>query len=248
MNRQVEALMGMIRHAVFFFALVVSTFGADLLIESPPTRCHLIELYTSEGCSSCPPADAWLRGLKSERGLWREFVPIAFHVTYWDDLGWPDRLASPRFTQRQRDYAAAWGSGSVYTPGFVLDGREWAGRALPRVAAERVGRLSLRVSGSAVSVLFERDDRGGKDLTANLAWLGGELVSDVRAGENRGRTLRHEFVALSLHAQSMGLTAAGATASFPGPRPSAAGSLAVWIVESGRTEPIQAAGGWLRAP
>ena len=85
----------------------------------------LVELYTSEGCSSCPPAEAWLSRLVASPQLWTEIVPVAFHVDYWDNLGWRDRFASAQWTARQRTYAANWGSDSVYTPGFVRDGREW---------------------------------------------------------------------------------------------------------------------------
>ena len=81
---------------------------------------NLLELYSSEGCSSCPPAEAWLGNLRETPGLWRDFVPVAFHVNYWDRLGWPDRFASKAFTDREYVYASAWGSGTVYTPCFVL--------------------------------------------------------------------------------------------------------------------------------
>src|SRR5271163_2312476 len=92
---------------------------------SGPGRVALIELYTSEGCSSCPPADAWLGGLKDKAGLWDEFVPVQFHVNYWDNLGWKDRLATRDFTAREYAYSSAWGSSSVYTPCFVRNGLEW---------------------------------------------------------------------------------------------------------------------------
>ena len=214
--------------------------AGETVIESPPTRAHLIELYTSEGCSSCPPADAWLRGLKSERGLWREFVPVAFHVNYWDNLGWPDRLASPRFTQRQRDYAAQWRSNSVYTPGFVLDGREWSNRALPRASGEKAGVLKVRIAEDRASVSFPLD---GRKLTAHLAWLTGEVMNEVKAGENRGSKLRHDFVALSL--ESLPIDAASGAAAFTTPKPAEAKAVAAWITETGRAEPLQATGGAL---
>ena len=217
----------------------IATAG-DIVLESPATRAHLIELFTSEGCSSCPPADAWLRGLKSERGLWREFVPVAFHVNYWDHLGWPDRLASPRFTQRQRDYAALWRSNSVYTPGFVLDGREWRGRELPRASQEKAGVLRVRIAGDRASASFPA---GGKKFDAHLAWLAGDVESEVKAGENRGLKLRHDFVALSIESQP--LDPKTGTATFITPKPDGAKAVAAWIVESGRAEPVQATGGTL---
>ena len=225
--------------ALLLLSTSLATAG-DLVLESPATRVHLLELFTSEGCSSCPPAEAWLRGLRAERGLWREFVPVAFHVNYWDHLGWPDRLASPRFTQRQREYAALWRSRSVYTPGFVLDGREWRGRELPRASQEKAGVLRVRLAGDRASVSFPAD---GKKFDAHLAWLAGEVESEVKAGENRGRKLRHDFVALTLEAQP--LDPKTGTATFAIARPDGAKAVAAWIVGSGKAEPVQAAGGAL---
>lgn len=212
--------------------------AGEIVIESPATRVHLIELFTSEGCSSCPPADEWLRGLKSERGLWREFVPVAFHVNYWDNLGWPDRLAVPLFTQRQRDYAAAWRSNSVYTPGFVIDGREARARELPRTSGEKADVLKLRIAEDRASVSFPA---AGRKLTAHLAWLAGAVESDVKAGENRGRKLKHEFVALSL--ESLPFGPASGLANFTTAKPREAKAIAAWITEKGRLEPLQATGG-----
>ncbi|MBA3608983.1 MAG: DUF1223 domain-containing protein [Chthoniobacterales bacterium] len=103
--------------------------AADVALESGPMRTHLLELFTSEGCSSCPPAEAWLSKLKDDPGLWRDFVPLAFHVDYWDRLGWRDPFASKIWTARQYEYSARWKSSNVYTPGFVLDGREWRNNA-----------------------------------------------------------------------------------------------------------------------
>src|SRR3954471_14035949 len=104
--------------------LPLSSSAEEIVFESKPAQTHLIELFTSEGCSSCPPAEAWLSKLKSDPGLWKAFVPLAFHVDYWDRLGWRDPFASKEWTARQYRYAANWKGESVYTPGFVLDGVE----------------------------------------------------------------------------------------------------------------------------
>ncbi|MCB1738986.1 MAG: DUF1223 domain-containing protein, partial [Gammaproteobacteria bacterium] len=96
-------------------------------VNSGPRQVALLELFTSEGCSSCPPADRWLSGLIDDPRLWRELVPVAFHVDYWDYLGWPDRFASREFSRRQRDHARSGGLSQVYTPGVVLNGAEWRG-------------------------------------------------------------------------------------------------------------------------
>src|SRR6266567_7895599 len=116
--------------------------------ESGEARTMLVELFTSEGCSSCPPADAWINQLKESPDLWKKIVPVVFHVDYWDNLGWRDRFAKPEFTSRQRRYAAAWGGDSVYTPGFVINGKEWrgwfGGNAMP-ITSAKVGVLRVSV-------------------------------------------------------------------------------------------------------
>src|SRR5882724_9692041 len=96
-----------------------------LTFQSSQKQTTLLELYSSEGCSSCPPAETWFSRLKESPGLWKDFVPVAFHVDYWDYLGWRDPWSSKTFTDRQHAYARAWRSDSVYTPGFVLNGKEW---------------------------------------------------------------------------------------------------------------------------
>src|SRR5437867_5566462 len=120
-RRVIAAVMMVIWVAAgYIFASEPKTF------ESGDTQSSLIELFTSEGCSSCPPAERWLSALKSRSDLWKKAVPVAFHVDYWDHLGWRDRFAKPEFTSRQQRYAAAWGGDSVYTPGF---GRQRQGMA-----------------------------------------------------------------------------------------------------------------------
>src|SRR5881409_4325855 len=120
-RRVIAAVMMVIWLAAgYIFASEPKTF------ESGDTQSSLIELFTSEGCSSCPPAEKWLSALKSSSDLWKKAVPVAFHIDYWDHPGWRDRFAKPEFTSRQRRYAAAWGGDSVYTPGF---GRQQQGMA-----------------------------------------------------------------------------------------------------------------------
>jgi hypothetical protein len=222
-----------------------------------PERTALIELFTSEGCSSCPPAEQWLSGLRTEPRLWRDFVPISFHVNYWDNLGWRDRFATRAFTDRQYALAQAWGSGSVYTPCFVRDGGEWRPRGrLPSERGEATGTLVVDVGADGICrVEFSpvRPERRAR-YDVHLALLGGGYVSRVTAGENRGATLTHEFVALGLAE-----TALVAVDSAPGvyhgqaARPSAAAdgagsdrlALAAWVTRRGELEPLQAAGGWL---
>ena len=108
-----------------FAAAAVTAQTASITFQSSEAQTALLELYTSEGCSSCPPAESWLSRLKESPGLWKDFVPLAFHVDYWDYLGWRDPWAAREFSERQRAYAQGWRSENVYTPGFVLNGKEW---------------------------------------------------------------------------------------------------------------------------
>jgi hypothetical protein len=231
------------RHLLMLGLLVATAAGAPLFT-SGPQRTHLLELFSSEGCSSCPPAEQWLGRLRDEPGLWRDFVPVAFHVTYWDRLGWPDQFARPEFTARQYAYSGAWGSSTVYTPGFVLDGKEW------QRAASAPGKSTATDAG--ILKVEYRDDGACRvryssagDFEVHAALLGAGIVSAVRAGENSGRTLRHDFVALLLKTAPL----SGGAAELTLPKTAGAGmarlGLAVWITRRGELAPVQAAGSWL---
>src|SRR5208282_1119235 len=104
-------------------------------------------LYTSEGCSSCPPAEAWLSGLQDSPRLWKDFAPVAFHVDYWNYLGWKDAWSDAAFSERQWTFAQRWQSKSIYTPEFVFNGREWhnwfAGKNGPSSGGRLTGILTV---------------------------------------------------------------------------------------------------------
>src|SRR5215216_163125 len=97
---------------------LLAAAGEPKVFSSGENQVHLLELFSSEGCSSCPPAEQWLADLRQAPGLWRDFVPVSFHVNYWDRLGWKDRFANKEFTARQYAYSSLWRSVSVYTPEF----------------------------------------------------------------------------------------------------------------------------------
>jgi hypothetical protein len=240
--------------ALGLLCATVAASAAPLRFSSGATRVALIELYTSEGCSSCPQADQWLAALAEKEGLWREFVPLEFHVNYWDGLGWKDRLSTPDFTAREYAYSSAWGSRNVYTPCFVRNGAEW--RPLlgsPDPLGEPSGILSLEISAdNRCRVEFEPREHGtAGDYEVHVALLGGGLSSRVTAGENDGRTLRHEFVVLGLSEMRLSADSPGGAllATLPIPKPIADGAtrraLAAWVVRRGDLVPLQATGGWL---
>ncbi len=227
---------------LFTLAFAFTARAGDKVFESGPQRVHLIELFTSQGCSSCPPAEAWLSKLKNEPRLWKDFVPIAFHVDYWDRLGWRDPFSSKEWTARQYQYSTNWRSESVYTPGFVLDGREWLGRSVPPPASEKPGVLKLSFKDQKVAAEFVADDARIKDVDLYLATVGFNLKTKISAGENSGRNLDQDFVVLSLMNQKM----SGDKAEIALTPDSRAGAIAAWITAPNQIEPIQVVGGWLR--
>jgi hypothetical protein len=240
----------MIRHALLLVSILgaVTTQGGEVVFESTPVRTHLLELFTSEGCSSCPPAEAWLSNLKNEPQLWHDFVPIAFHVDYWDHLGWRDPFASKVWTERQADYSARWKSESVYTPAFVLDGVAWRNTAVPSASTEKPGVLKIAIKEENVTAVFKPEINSGRHYEIHLARLGFALGAEVTAGENRGRKLVHDFVVLGLTNEGMksGLKELRLPAESPKQAANSRSAIAAWVTQAGQVEPIQAVGGWLQ--
>jgi hypothetical protein len=228
-------------------AVTLVSARAETVFHAGPAKVSLLELYTSEGCSSCPPAESWLSRLNSDGRLWKEIVPVAFHVDYWDNLGWKDRFSKREYTSRQQSYSVFWGTSSVYTPGFVLDGQEWkgwfAGDPLPDPAG-RAGTLDITVANGTAKISFSGNPEK-KTVDVHVVPLAMNVSSEVRAGENRGRKLAHSFVALDLI--TMRLT--GREGTFSGELPlnsPEAAALAVWVTSAGSLKPLQAAGGLIK--
>lgn len=242
MNAQILAasLLGIV-----FLPVLAS--AAQVTVQSGPNRAYLLELYTSEGCSSCPPAESWLSTLRQSPRLWKDVVPVAFHINYWDDLGWKDSLATQATTDRQRAYAAAWGASNIYTPAFVLNGGEWRDRDLDSIPATttQAGMLSATLDENGdVHVTFHPLMKISGKWQAHVALLGLGVSSDVKAGENRGRRLVHDFVALDFQESEMNGELPTAVFHLPPDKvKSGHSALAVWITEAGKLEPLQAAGG-----
>ncbi len=229
-----------------------NNFAAEIRFQSGPTQTSLIELYTSEGCSSCPPAEAWLSRLKDNPGLWKNFVPLAFHVDYWDRLGWRDRFSSKQWTERQSRYAAQWQSESVYTPAVVVNGREergWSGTKFGSPNDRQTGQLNVNTSdGKTFAVEFRPVDGLSSAYEAHLALLGSGISTSVRAGENSGRSLAHDFVVLALQNSELKSEAGFNRARLTTSATAEAGArkaIAVWVTPRGQLFPLQATGGWL---
>lgn len=190
--------------AMATFLAAATTLGAAAVpptpaceARSPPTIVPVVELYTSEGCSSCPPADRWVSRLRGDPRA----VVLSFHVDYWDGLGWKDRFAQARFSARQREQLAVNGARQPYTPQVVVNGRDQPGwhrldpTALPGAA-----------KAAAVSLHMSRADGGGYQATVlglsqaparlQAYWTvtEGPFQTAVKAGENKGERLSHDFI------------------------------------------------------
>ncbi len=182
-----------------------TVIAAECSAKSGAQTVPLLELYTSEGCSSCPPADKWMSGLKFSND---KVVPLAFHVDYWDYIGWKDKFSKSEYSDRQRKIAAFGGAGFVYTPQFVFNGRDFRGSDSSRLnqgiensskfasranltlnaANQASGEILIKATAQAVNT----NDIKNSDIF--IAIYENKLISQVNAGENNGRELKHDYV------------------------------------------------------
>lgn len=217
--------------------------------DSGVQQVSLLELYSSQGCKNCPPAERWMTGLKTDGRLWQQFVPVVFHVDYWDSLGWQDPYSTLKHSQRQRMYLVHGYSKAVYTPGFMLAGEEWTGwfqaPKLPELPKGEVGQLRVDVTeGKAVAKFVRPEDSTG--LVLNVAVLGFDIVTEVTKGRNKGLQLPQDFVVLNYktYGSDIGLWRVDIPATdFQG-----CAAVAFWVSQNSDPTPIQATGGWYRLP
>lgn len=189
---------------IFIITILVvnSLFAQSYIFESKEEKVNIIELYTSQGCSSCPPADKWLSKLKTHDKLFKEFIPMAFHVTYWDFIGWKDVFATKQNDSRQRYYAnRIWKNKSVYTPQFVIDGSEYrrwfSNQSFPKFEKNYGGDLKAELSDeNKLEVSYFNKNIKDEKVYVNVAILGFDYDIDIKRGENKYKTLEHDFVVL----------------------------------------------------
>jgi len=201
--------------------LLLSNFGRDNVTPRAAHRGNgaaqpvIVELFTSEGCSSCPPADTLLKQLSEQQPLdGVQVVALEEHVDYWNNLGWTDPFSSKEFSLRQSDYARAFGRDGVYTPQMIVDGQsEFVGsrslsarEAIERGASAPKFAISLQSTANttpqeAVLELHVENPEHVSPRGALELWLAvteKNLQSDVKAGENSGEILKHAPVVRSL--------------------------------------------------
>jgi hypothetical protein len=207
--------------AVFAMLFLLSNLGSTA--EPGPGRIPvLVELFTSEGCSSCPPADALLMDLDLHQPVpGAEVIALGEHVDYWNELGWKDRFSSAEYTQRQERYASHFHLGSAYTPQMVINGRtEFVGNDQSRAASviaaaarqrSTQGAIAIGVSGESFDVNIT--NAGPHPLDVVLALTESDLSTQVGRGENHGRLLHHTAVVRDL--RKLGRTSSGQFTARP---------------------------------
>jgi hypothetical protein len=219
-----------------------------LAMAQPPQACsarsmpmapQIVELYTSEGCNSCPPADKWLSTLKGRSDV----VALAFHVDYWDRLGWTDRFARPAWTQRQSEVNTKSGARFSYTPQVVVNGKDYRGwpRLPARSAAAPVELLMSRDGGSYVVTLTSNDNSRRGTLAGYWVVTEDGHRTQVKAGENVGVTLLHDGVVRELQPVGrIGDAPLRFVPRSPSDGPSIARKLHFVVTDARTGEPLQA--------
>lgn len=186
-------------------AHAAQTGAISCTARSGDSTTALLELYTSEGCSSCPPADAWLATFRTNGLYPGRVAPLAVHVDYWNYLGWKDPYSQELFSRRQHHMARLQRANTVYTPQFILNGNEF--RSWRNQGEEAIKLVSLAEPRAAIALTLSQETNSMDIVAEARAKDNGDradmfvvlyennLSTRIRAGENQGRTLRHEFVA-----------------------------------------------------
>ena len=196
--------LSIVAGAVATYLFASSARAEDGPVAKPHRTPVIVELFTSEGCSSCPPADAELARLVRDQPIsGAEVIPLSLHVDYWNGIGWKDPFSAASYSARQRDYGQAFRLDSVYTPQMVVDGKaEFVGSdgsraadAIRRAASAPKASVFVAVSDGAAKIRVAGASKGADVM---LAITEDGLSSDVRAGENSGRHLAHVAVVRSL--------------------------------------------------
>ena len=205
----------------------------------------VVELYTSEGCNSCPPADRWLSRVSADTAV----VALAFHVDYWDRLGWKDRFASAAYTQRQAQTQASSGARFSYTPQVIVDGADrpdWPRATVP-ARAPAPARISVQLDrdGPRVTATVAPGDGAPRRLAAYWAVTEQGHVSAVKSGENAGVTLTHDAVVREYRQVAAWSAVAGTPVTLQHeialpPDPAHARQVKLVVVDADTGRPVQA--------
>ena len=233
---------------VILFIISSESFSKEVIYSSKGKKSTVIELFTSQGCSSCPPAEEYINGYIDNKDLWTKYIPIVFHVDYWDYIGWKDVFAKREFTSRQYLYAKLKHVRTVYTPAFIVNGSAWRRgffNSYPNVNGLDNGILEVAVKDNSVRANFKMSESVNDALSLNVAILGMDMVVNISAGENEGRKAEHNFVVLG-HASQLSKNMIW-TMKLPEIKPQKISKYAfvAWVSSQQDPTPLQAVGGWL---
>jgi hypothetical protein len=237
---------------IFFVYLFSSLVDAKTIV-SPEYQVNLVEVYSSQGCSSCPPAERWLGQFTDDPQLFKSFIPINFHVDYWDYLGWKDPYGNTKFSKRQRRYNSLGHARTVATPGFIVNGKGWSGwfrgHNVPLNNSKKVGQLTVNLEQNLADISFDATKDVPKDGRVHLAILAFDQETAVSRGENKGKQLPHDFVVIGYQTMSMAKVNNSLRAKLNLPNvdkfESSKKALVAWVSNGIDPSPIQATGDWL---
>ena len=232
------------------FTSLWSAQGSEWELKSANTQTHVLELYSTQSCSSCPSAQKWVSSLKSRSGLWGKFIPIVFHVDYWDYLGWKDLYSKNQFTKRQRTYVRGWKSNTVYTPMFVLNGKEWRSRSVATLTktGKKVGVLNVKRSQKdTYTVEFSPYNKKVLNYSFYGVLLGMNVKTNILGGENKGLKLQQDFLVLNLKKTNASCIKKKCSGIITLKKPNLKGiqdlKLAFWVAQKSQLTPVQVVGG-----
>ena len=177
--------------------------------------------------------------------LWTSYIPLVFHVDYWNYLGWKDPYSQTAYSQRQRAYKQQGFINSVYTPGFIVNGDEWRGWFKQKKftgTLKKPGVLSANLDGLTLSANYKSD----KPLILNVALLGFDLHTQVKSGENKGRDFTEDFIVLELISEYSNNGQWSLKIKDFASLKAERYALAIWVNDIKNLFPIQATGGWIK--
>ncbi|WP_133407171.1 DUF1223 domain-containing protein [Parashewanella tropica] len=245
---------GLLGFSGFIHSQTLESFSKESSAESPV----FMELYTSQGCNSCPPAETWISSFVDNKQLWQRYFPIAFHVTYWNYLGWKDPFSQRQFSKRQYKHLNALNIRQVYTPEFVVNGHEWRGwfernvKQITELPSKDVGKLKVEISRSNLKAQFKPSDKNGlnsQDYKLYVSLIGSGYHTPITRGENRNKTLQQDFVALTLSGFNLNNNFSVSEALPAIPKSSKQAPKLAWVVwVEYKGKAIQAVGDWLSTP
>ena len=217
-------------------------------------KVQFIELFTSQGCSSCPPADKWLNSFKKSDKLWTHFVPVEFHVSYWNYLSWKDKFSKEEYSKRQKTYNSKIHAG-VYTPQVLLNGKDFRlWRHVSNndlISDEKVGNLKVslnsKLNHAAITFSSIESDH---DLICFGAYIQGNKNTIVTSGENSGSKMQNEFVVIDFQQTEMKKNnqkyACNLLFTSKEVKRQQSESMAFWVSNKKTFEVIQATGGYIQ--